>query len=161
MILILYFQFYFLHNSVSFVKISINISGSSWLSEWGSGGVMFFNESVVNKVFCGTSVHYCLSVSPFVSQMKYYFGVYHFNVRFKHLVWKHCPNDGHVIQAAKKSTPLSCITFIHLTFFSSEKPIILLTRLSILSYSWGSSSSSSCSSVSSSSSYSWFWTIFI
>ena len=71
----------------------------------------------------------------FVLQTKYYFGMYCSNVRLECIVWKHCPNDGHVIQAAEKSTPLSCIAFIHWTFFSSEKLTILLTRSSILSCS--------------------------
>ena len=57
MILILYFQFYFLCDSASFVKTSINISGSSWSSEWGSGDVKFFNKSVVNEVFYNTTIH--------------------------------------------------------------------------------------------------------
>ena len=46
------------------------------------------------------------------------------------------PQAGYsIIQAAKKSTPLSCIAFIHWALFLSEKLTILLTRSSILSCS--------------------------
>ena len=113
MVLMSYFQFYFLCDFASFVKTSIYVSDNSGSWKWDSGDVKSFNKSVVNEVFCGTTVHKCLSVGPFVPQTKYYFGVYHPNIRLKHIVWEHYLNDGHVIQAAEKSTPLSYIAFIH------------------------------------------------
>ena len=57
MILVSYFQFYFLCDSASFVKTSIDVSGSSWSNEWGSRDIKLFGKLVVNEVFCGTAVH--------------------------------------------------------------------------------------------------------
>ena len=48
---------YFLHDFARFVKASINISGISRLWKWGSGDVESFNELVVDKIFCGSTVH--------------------------------------------------------------------------------------------------------
>ena len=57
MVLMLYFQFYLLYDFARFVKASINVSGGPWLSEWGSGDIKSFNESVVDEIFCGSTVH--------------------------------------------------------------------------------------------------------
>ena len=57
MVLVLYFQFYFMCDFARFVKASINISGIPWSSEWGGRDVKLLDESVVDKVFSGSTVH--------------------------------------------------------------------------------------------------------
>ena len=57
MVLILYFQFYSLYDFARFVKTSINISGCSRSWKLGSRDVESFNKSVVDEIFCGTTVH--------------------------------------------------------------------------------------------------------
>ena len=57
MALVSYFQLYFPCDFARFVKTSINVSGSSWLSEWDGRDVKFLDESVVDEVFCGSAVH--------------------------------------------------------------------------------------------------------
>ena len=57
MVLMLYFQFYFLCDFARFVKASIDISGCSKSWKWGSRDVELFNKLVVDEIFCGTTVH--------------------------------------------------------------------------------------------------------
>ena len=54
MVLVLYIL---LCDFARLVEASINISGSSRSWKWGGRDIKFLDESVVDEVFCGSTVH--------------------------------------------------------------------------------------------------------